>query len=186
MKTLLTTVLTGAMAASALLGTAATVHAQSKTLQGEAVAVTVSIEAIDQASRTLTVKDDKGVYEMVEVPRAFPRFSELKVGDKITARYYENVVIRVKKPNESAVDVDTGAFTRGQAAPAGTLASQRTVTVSVSAKDPKARAITVTGPNGYKYSRRVEDKKVFDQLNVGDRLDMTWTNALLISADTPK
>jgi hypothetical protein len=34
------------------------------------------------------------------------RFSELKVGDKITARYYENVVIRMKKPNEPAVDVD--------------------------------------------------------------------------------
>jgi hypothetical protein len=186
MKTFLTTVLMGTLAGAALVGTAATARAQSKTLQGESVAVTVTVEAIDQASRTLTVKDDKGVYETLEVPKAFPRFSELKVGDKITARYYENVVVRVKKPNEAAVDLDTGAFTRGQAAPAGTLATQRTVTVTVAAMDPKARSVTVTGPNGYKYSRRVEDKKVFDALKVGDRLDMTWTNALLISAETPK
>ena len=56
----------------------------------------------------------RGVYETVEVPRAFTRFNELKVGDKITARYYENVVVRVKKPGEAAVDVDTSAFTRGR------------------------------------------------------------------------
>ena len=44
----------------------------------------------------------------------------------------------------------------------------------------------MTGPNGYKYSRRVADKKAFEQLKVGDRLDMTWTDALLISVDPPK
>ena len=60
------------------------------------------------------------------------------------------------------------------------------MTVTVTALDPKAKSITVNGPNGYKYSRRVADKKVFDQLKVGDRLDMTWTDALLISAETPK
>jgi hypothetical protein len=32
----------------------------------------------------------------------------------------------------------------------------------------------------------VQDKKIFDQLKVGDRLDMTWTNALLLSAEPPK
>ena len=58
--------------------------------------------------------------------------------------------------------------------------------MTVTAMDPKAKSITVTGPNGYKYSRRVADKKAFEQLKVGDRLDMTWTNALLISAETPK
>ena len=186
MKTLLTTMLMGTLAGSVLLGTAGAAGAQSKTLQGESATVTVTIEAIDQSTRTMTVKDAQGVYETLEVPPAFTRFKELKVGDKITARYYENVVVRLKKPGEAAVDLDTGAFTRGQGAPAGTLAAQRTVTVSVTALDPKAKSITVSGPNGYKYSRRVADKKVFDQLKVGDRLDMTWTNALLLSVDPAK
>jgi len=160
--------------------------AQSKTLQGETHTVTATIEAIDQSARTITVKDPDGIYETVEVPRAFARFPELKVGDKITARYYESVVVRVKKPGEAAVDVDTSAFTRGDGPPAGPLAAQRTVTVTITALDPKAKSITVSGPNNYKYSRRVKDDKVFKQLKVGDQLDMTWTNALLISADTPK
>ena len=77
MKTLLTTVLVGTLAGTVVVGTAGAARAQSKTLQGEAVSVTVTVEAIDQSSRTLTVKDDKGVYETLEVPRAFTRFSEL-------------------------------------------------------------------------------------------------------------
>jgi len=186
MKTLRTTVLMGALAGSVLLLTGGTASAQSKTLQGDSETVTVTIEAIDLTSRTMTVKDSKGVYETVDVPPEITRFSELKVGDKITARYYENVVVRLKKPGEAAVDVDSDAVTRGQGRPGGTAATQRTITVTVTAMDPKAKSVTVKGPNGYTYSRRVQDKKVFDQLKVGDRLDMTWTNALLLSVDAPK
>jgi hypothetical protein len=115
------------------------------------------------------------------------RFSQLKVGDRITARYYENLVIRLKKPGEAAVDVDSAALTRGTGAgPSATAATQRTVTVTVTAKDPAKMSATVKGPNGYTYSRRVKDKKVFDSLKVGDQLDMTWTDALLLEVDTPK
>jgi hypothetical protein len=181
-----TTLLMGVVAGSVLL-TGGTAGAQSKTLQGDSETATVTIESIEHGSRTMTVKDDKGVYETVDVPREFKGFSELKVGDTITARYYENVVIRLKKPGEAAVDVGSEAVTRGAGSrPAGTAATQRTITVTVTAMDPKAKSVTVKGPNGYTYSRRVQDKKAFDQLKVGDRLDMTWTNALLLSVDTPK
>jgi hypothetical protein len=175
----------GALAGAVLLLTGSTAGAQSKTLQGEAESVTVTIESIEQSSRTMTVKDAKGVYETLDVPPTFTRFNELKVGDKITARYYDNVVVRVKKPGEAAVDVESGALTRSQT-PGATAATQRTITVTVTAMDPKTRAVTVKGPNNYVYSRRVQDKKVFDGLKVGDRLDMTWTNALLLSVDPPK
>src|SRR5687768_11708121 len=97
------------MVVAAVLGlTSGLALAQTKVIQGEAMTVTVTIEAIEQSTRTLTVKDDKGIYETLQVGPEIKRFSELKVGDKITARYYENVVIRLKKPNEPAVDLDTG------------------------------------------------------------------------------
>ena len=31
------------------------------------------------------------------------------------------------------------------------------------------------GPNGWKYSRRVVDPKVFDQVKVGDKVDIIWS-----------
>ncbi len=177
---------TMALAGAALLCVASTAGAQSKSIAGESVTRSVTIEAIEQSSRTLTVKDDKGIFETIWAPPEMKRFSELKVGDKITARYYENVVIRVKRPGEAPVDVLSGAATRGDGkSPAATVAEQRTITVTITAKDPATQSATVKGPNNYVYSRRVADKKIFDQLKVGDQLDMTWTNALLISAEPP-
>jgi hypothetical protein len=187
MKTPRTMVLTGILAGSVLLLAGGAVGAQSRTIQGDTKSVTVTVEAIEQSTRTMTVKDDKGIYETIQAPPEMKRFSELKVGDKITARYYENVVVRLKKPGEAAVDVDSAAITRSEGQrPAGTAAMQRTITVKVTAMDPKTSSVTVNGPNGYTYSRRVADKKVFAQLKVGDQLDMTWTDALLISVESPK
>ncbi len=187
MKTLHTMVLTGALAGSVLLLAGAAVGAQTKTFEGDSVTATVTVEAIEQSTRTITVKNDKGVYETIQAPPEMKRFSELKVGDKITARYYDNVVVRLKKPGEAAVDVDSAALTRNQGAQAGaTGALQRTITVTVTEKDPKTSSVTVKGPNGYTYSRKAKDKKAFALLKVGDQLDMTWTEAVLISVDPPK
>ena len=150
--------------------------------------MTVTVVAIDQSTRTVTVKDDKGFNETIQAPPEMKRFSELKVGDKITARYYENVVVMLKKPNEAAVNVETGALAKGSAGqpPAGVAATQRTITVTVTAMDPKTGSVTVNGPSGYVYTRKVTDKKAFSQLKVGDKLDMTWNQALMISVDPAK
>jgi len=179
---------TMAVVGSVLLLAGGGVSAQiTKTLQGQSVTVTATIEAIEQSTRTLTIKNDKGDYETLVVPEDMARFSALKIGDKITARYYENVVVRFKKPGEAAVDLDQAALTTtpGQK-PGGTAATQRTITATVTAIDPKVPSITVKGPNGWTYSRKVTDRKALAQLKVGDQLDITWTDALLISVDAAK
>ena len=104
----MTTLSTMAFAGSVLLLAGGAAGAQVKTIEGESISKTVTIEAIEQSTRTVTVKDDKGIYETIYAPAEMKRFSELKVGDKITARYYENVVVRLKKPGEAAVDVGLG------------------------------------------------------------------------------
>lgn len=170
---------------SAILIVASSATAQVKTLTLQSMTAMVTIEGIDQATRTITVKDEKGVHETITIPPAIQRFAEMKVGDRIVARYYQNIVIRMKKAGEPAIDLQSEAATRGEGArPAGTAATQRTMTVTVTAKDPADLSVTVMGPNGYVYNRRVADKDAFALLNVGDRLDMTWTDAVLVSVET--
>jgi ribosomal 50S subunit-recycling heat shock protein len=171
----------------AMLVTGSAVRAQVKTIPGESVSASARIEAIEQRTRTLTIKNDDGTYETLQVPQEVKRFSELKVGDRITVRFYDNVVVRLKKPGEAAIEVEHEALTRGSGkSPSGTAASQLTVTVSVVAIDPKVPSITVKGPNGWTYSRKVEDRKALAQVKVGDTLDITWTEAVLISVDPAK
>jgi hypothetical protein len=161
--------------------------AQSKTLPGETATITATVEAIEASTRTVTLKGPKGNYVDVVAPETATKFDQIKVGDKLTARYYENVVLRVKRQGEAAVDSDTAGVTRAASTkPGATSAMQRTITATITEIDNKTPSITFTGPNNWKYSSKVEDRKALAQVKVGDRVDITWTAALLISFDAAK
>ena len=161
--------------------------AQVKEIPGDRVTETGTVEAIDHKGRVLTLKDAKGEMVTVDVPAEVRRFDEVNVGDKVTVTYYDNVTVRLKKPGEKAVNAGEAAVTPG-AGPkrAGTVAKQRTMTATVEAIDPNVPSITFKGPKGWKYSRRVLDKEVLKQVKVGDQVDFTWTEAVILQVDSPK
>ena len=163
---------TCAMAAGIALASSAAMGQVSKSVTGETITATATVESIERSTRQVTLKNEDGTYEILDVPASVKRFDELKVGDKVKARYYENVVLRLKAPGEKDVDSSTGGVTRGDGArPAGTIATQRTITA------------TITGPNGWKYSTHVEDKAMLAKVKVGDKVDITWTEAALVSIE---
>ena len=55
------------------------------------------------------------------------------------------------------------------------------ITATITAIDPKIPSISLSGPNNWKYSSRVEDKDALKQVKVGDRLDIIWTEAVMLS-----
>jgi Cu/Ag efflux protein CusF len=168
----------------AVLALPAFAAAQTKTITGEQKTITATVEAIERSSRTVTVKNPDGTYEDLYAPETFKRFDELKVGDRIKATYYENIVLQLKKPGEPAVDTASGGVVRSQGSgPGATASAQRTITATITAIDMKAPSITFAGPNGWRYSGRVEDKEALSKVKVGDRIDITWTSALLLSLE---
>ena len=172
--------------AAGLALTASTLAAQSKTIPGETHIMTATVEAIEASTRSVTVKKTDGTYEQLYVPETFKKFDTLKIGDKVTATYYDNVVLQLKKPGEAAVDRSSGAVTRAKDAAAGTAAHQRTITATITAIDMNAPSITFSGPNGWKYSTRVEDRAALAKVKVGDKVDITWTEAMILSLDEGK
>ncbi len=174
----------GIVAAAVLVSVAGTAMAQSKSLTTEQRTETAIVEAIEAASRTVTLKKSDGTHVAIVAGPEITRFAEIKVGDKVNARYYENVVLRLKRPGEP--DVDTGAKSTtpsGQALPGGTKAKQRTITATITAIDMETPAVTFTGPNGYKYTTKVQDKSALANVKVGDKVDIVWTEALLVSLE---
>jgi len=158
----------------------------TKTVTGKTERMTVSVEAIDSSNREVTVKKPDGTYDMFYVPANVKRFDTLKVGDKITATYYENIVLQVKAPGESSVDKASGAVVKQEAKGTGTMSRQRTITATITAIDQSAPSISFSGPNNWKYSTRVEDKKALAKVKVGDKVDITWTEAMVVSLDDSK
>ena len=169
-----------------IVAVAHTASAQTKTVTGETKTVVATVEAIDSTNRSVIVKKPDGTYEDFYMPPGMTKFDTLKVGDKVTARYYENMVLTVQKPGEKPKDSGNAAITRTHDGAAGTVAHQRTITATIAAIDRKVPSITFTGPNGWKYSTRVEDKDALAKVKVGDKVDITWTEATILSLDEGK
>ena len=175
----------GMLAVAMLLATVAA--AQIKTLPGESITATATVDAIERTSRLLTLKRPDGTSETIKVPAEVKRFDTLKVGDTITATYYENTVLRVLKPGEKDIDNSSEALTTTAGKrPGATAAAQRTITATITAIDPAIPSISLTGPNNWTYTSRVADKAALKQVKVGDRLAITWTESVLLSVGPPK
>ena len=177
----------GIIAAAFLVSMTPAATAQVKTFTPQMRTESGTIEAIEASSRTITLKKADGTYVTTVAPPDVKRFAELKIGDKVSARFYETIVLTMKKPGEPDVDTATKKTTPSEAAlPGGTKAKQRTITATISAIDPAAPSITFSGPNGWKYTSRVQDKDALAKVKVGDRVDITWTEAVLVSVEPGK
>ena len=155
--------------------------AQVKELPTQTTTIAGTIETIDQSKRAMNIKTADGKFVAVSVPDSVKRFSELKVGDKLKATYNNNVLVRLKPAGEAAVDsADTG-YAKSQTS--GTQVMVRRMTASIVAIDKSASSISFEGPNGWKYSRRVVDPTVFDQVKVGDKVDIIWNTDLTVSVE---
>jgi hypothetical protein len=170
---------TAALVAAPLLA-----RAQKPVVQTDAVEVSATIEAIDHSERLVTLKDKDGNVDTVFAGPEVKRFDELKVGDTVTFRYYESVAYRIRKPGDPAAPAASGPPTlvpgKGKR-PGGTASQQQTVTVKVKAIDTKVPSITVTTESGRTSTHKVEDKKNLEGVKVGDTIEVTYTEAVLIS-----
>ena len=158
--------------------------AQVKELPKQTVTVTGTVETIDKSRRAVNIKTADGKFVAIDVPASAKRFDELKVGDKVGVTYNNNVLVRLKPAGEAAVDSADTASTMGkEARPGGTAAMVRTMTATIAEIDKSTSSMTFVGPNAWKYSRRVVDPVVFDQVKVGDRVDITWGTELILAVE---
>ena len=173
--------------AAALVVVASASAAQKAVSQGEAITETFTIVAIDYQARLITLKDKDGLAETVYAGPEVQRFAELKVGETVTFRYYESIVYQIQKPGAATPpaggDVSTVRSTGPR--PGGTVSRQMTATVTLEAIDLKIPSVTIKTDAGGRSSYKVENVKNLEGVKVGDRIQITYTQALAISVQAP-
>ena len=166
-----------------VLSTAQTRETESQvTAQG-------TVEVVDHTRRTVTIRGQQGNVVTLDVPPNAPRFEQVKVGDSVTATYYDRISVRVKPAGEPAVDRTEEALVGAPpgALPGATRTRQRVATVTITGWSPADRVVTFTGPDGTAYSRRLldsTDPAIVQSLKVGDRVDATRTEAVTVSVQS--
>ncbi len=162
--------------------------AQAPVTKANVLTLNATIQAIDASTRSLTLRDAKGSEDTFSVGDAVARFNELKVGQQVSITYYESIVFQVLKPGEKGSGTSyEAALSRAKSAlPAGTVASQDKGTVTVKAIDQAVPSITVATEDGRVVTRKIEDKKNIENIKVGDKIDITYTRALVTSVQNAK
>jgi len=152
--------------------------AQVRALPTQTRTISGTIETIDQSKRSMNIKTADGEFVSVTAPPSVTRFNELKVGNHVTATYNNNVMARLKPPGEADINTADSNYAKGTTS--GTRVMTRMMTATIVGVDKAASSISFEGPNGWKYSRRVVDPTVFDQVKVGDKVDITWNTDLTV------
>jgi len=172
-----------ALALILALAAPATVGAQMPVTHTETTQVTATIDAIDHDFRLVTLKPKNGEPVTVHAGPDIKRFDELKVGDTVTFRYQESIVYKVTKPGApgTAAVPEGPVIAHGKGKrPGGTITQTQKATVTIKAIDPKVPAVTVQTADGGTSTYRVEDKGAIKDLKAGDKVEITYTEAVLI------
>jgi hypothetical protein len=151
--------------------------------------ITATVEAVDQAKRTVTLKGPQGRTVILTVPPEAKNFDQIKVGDKLKAKYVDAVAIFVRKSSDPPDATETQAVAvapRGQKPMAAAI---NTVEVSANVEkiDYQKRLITLKGPEGNVRTLKVDPRvKRLNEVKVGDDIVLRRTEAVALELTPPK
>jgi hypothetical protein len=154
----------------------------------DAVVLTATVEAVDYEKRTVTLKGTDGQTKTITIDKSAKNFDQVKVGDKVTAEFFESVAVFVRK---SSTPADAGEATAVQVAPKGekprvVAVNTVEITATVEAIDYKKRTITLKGPQGNVRTLPVDKRvKRFKEIKKGDEVVIRHTEAVAIKVEKP-
>lgn len=151
------------------------------------VTTTATVEAVDQANRTVTLKGPNRTVT-VKVGDEVKNFPQIKVGDLVNITYYESLVAQIYKKGETPpmTGIQAKQYSEGAAPgqmPAGTVARNIKMTAKVESVDKANNLVVLKAPDGSLEAHKVKDPKNLDKVEVGDTVLISLTQAVAISVD---
>jgi len=150
--------------------------------------LTAEVQAVDAANRTVTLKGPRGKIVTLPVGPEVKNFDQIKTGDLVVVRYYEQLTLELKKGGTAMrerTERDVADKAKPGERPAAAGARQVHVIADVIAVDPKTQTVTLRGPTRV-VDLKVRDPKQFKLVKVGDQVEATYTEAAAISVEPAK
>jgi len=145
-----------------------------------------TVQAIDQSTRMVTLKGPQGNSVTFKASDEVRNLAQVKVGDEVKFAYYESVAVRVLKAGEAfPPPSESAAMARAKPGekPAGVIGAETVVNATITAIDKKAKTATLKGENGKSVTVTPLRPEKLDEVKVGDRIVITYTEAVAISVE---
>ena len=156
----------------------------------ETVEVSATVERVDPVKRLLSLKSETGESLTVQVDPAVRNLPQVKVGDRVVARYREAIGASISKApaGSPSVDLTTKTAQPGQR-PSGEATSTTNIPVTITAVDVQHHLVNFTGQDGLVRAITVETpqaKEFIKQLKPADTVLFTYTEAVAVSVEPAK
>jgi hypothetical protein len=158
----------------------------------DTVEVSATVEKIDVAKRLLSLRSEEGDQVTIEVDPAVRNLAQVKVGDRVVARYREaigaSISTTAKSGDPVTVDLAADRAEPGQQ-PRAQASSTTNIPVTITAVDTKTNLVNFYGEDGLVRAITVETpqaREFIKQLKPGDTVVVTYTEALAISVEPAK
>ena len=149
---------------------------------------TATVQKIDLPKRLVTLKGDQsGDVFVVKASDAVKNLPQLKVGDRVTATYYQSIAYEVHKPG-TMTDMDPQAAAGvASAAPGekpGAVAAEIVrVTATIVSIDKATPSVTLRTEDGQVVAVKVKHPEKLDQIKVGDVAEIFLSQAVAITVE---
>ncbi len=142
--------------------------------------VDATVDLVDQQSRIVELKRPEGFYVRLHVPETFTNWDALKVGSTVKATYYENVILKSEKSGATAVNREPVTPPKTSTEAHGSPDLVRKVTATITEVDTKLGNVSFKDvATDRLYSARTEKPDMAKKFKVGDKVDLTYTQATL-------
>jgi Cu/Ag efflux protein CusF len=152
----------------------------------QVVKATATVEAIDPATRSVTLRMPKGDTRTIVAGEEVRNFDQIKAGDKVTVKYLEALTLELKKNGKAIVGrTQTGSLERSKPGekPGGVASREVTAVADVVAVDEKKKIVTVKNDKGEMIDLNLRDPEQVKLVKKGDQVQATYTEALAISLE---
>ena len=152
------------------------------------VKVNATIANIDQSNRHLILKLPDGDTVRLKASDAVSNFDKLKKGDKATVEYYESVAISLAKSDQEVAPAAAAEATlvpKDATNPEEMKVASMEVSATIEDIDKDKHEIKLKGPAGRSFKVKVDpSKQDISELKKGDKIVITYTEGLAVSAQT--
>ena len=160
----------------------------SGTVREGLVTETARVKTIDQKTRMVTLEGADGSLVKFRASDEVRNLPQVKVGDEVTATYYESVAFQVKKPGDATMGTVVGQeMARAKPGEQPGMAGARvtTLTTKITGIDKQAGTVTLLDPDGGSVTVKARDPANLERIAVGDLVEITLTEAVGVSVQTP-
>lgn len=145
--------------------------------------VTLLVDAIDPASRTLVLKDAKGEKMVIAASDLVKNFAQIKVGDSIVTSYTQSLEMTLMKGGgalRERVESSSADSAKPGDKSAGYVSKEVAFIADVTAVDRKKQIITLRGAT--KTVRlKINDPEQLKMIHKGDQIEGVFAQAVAVS-----